>query len=111
MSRETFCSTCVTRCSTSPAAARPPARSPASRSTPIPIAGKTGTAEVQGHNDTSWFASFSSQYVVVISIPDTGQGALFAAPVARKVYEGIYGVNQPALLPTPPTALPKVTAP
>ncbi len=77
----------------------------------IPIAGKTGTAEVQGHNDTSWFGSFSSQYVVVISIPDTGQGALFAAPVARQIYEGIYGVNQPALLPTPPTALPKVTAP
>ena len=77
----------------------------------IPIAGKTGTAEVQGHNDTSWFASFSPQYVVVISIPDTGQGANFAAPVARKVYEGLYGVGRPALMPTPPSALPKVTAP
>jgi penicillin-binding protein 2 len=77
----------------------------------IPIAGKTGTAEVSGHNDTSWFGSFSSQYVVVIEIPDTGQGALFAAPVARQVYEGIYGINQPALLPAPPAALPKVTAP
>jgi penicillin-binding protein 2 len=75
----------------------------------IPIAGKTGTAEVQGHNDTSWFASFSSEYVVVISIPDTGQGANFAAPVARKVYEGLYGVGRPALLPVPPAALPKVT--
>ncbi len=77
----------------------------------IPIAGKTGTAEVEGHNDTSWFASFSSQYVVVISLPNTGQGALFAAPVARQVYEGIYGVNRPALLPTPVTALPKVIKP
>lgn len=77
----------------------------------IPIAGKTGTAEVQGHNDTSWFASFSQQYVVVVSIPDTGQGANFAAPVARKVYEGLYGVGRPALMPTPPSALPKVTAP
>lgn len=75
----------------------------------IPIGGKTGTAEVQGHNDTSWFASFSSQYVVVISIPDTGQGANYAAPVARKVYEGLYGVGRPALLPVPPAALPKVT--
>jgi penicillin-binding protein 2 len=77
----------------------------------IPIAGKTGTAEVQGHNDTSWFASFSGEYVVVISIPDTGQGANFAAPVARQVYEGLYGVGRPALLPVPPAALPKVTAP
>jgi penicillin-binding protein 2 len=74
----------------------------------IPIGGKTGTAEVQGHNDTSWFASFSNDYVVVISIPDTGQGANFAAPVARKVYEGLYGIGQPALLPGTPLKLPKV---
>ena len=76
----------------------------------IPIGGKTGTAEVQGHNDTSWFASFSDQYVVVVSIPDTGQGAIYAAPVVRKVYEGLYGIGRPALLPTPPAALPKVAA-
>ncbi len=75
----------------------------------IPIAGKTGTAEVQGHNDTSWFVSFSGQYVIAISIPDTGQGANYAAPVARKVYEGLYGVGRPALLPVPPSALPKLT--
>jgi penicillin-binding protein 2 len=75
----------------------------------IPIAGKTGTAEVEGKNDTSWFGSFSTQYVVVVSIPNTGQGALYAAPVARQMYDGIYGIGQPALLPAPPTTLPKVT--
>ncbi len=73
----------------------------------IPIAGKTGTAEVEGHNDTSWFGSFSTQYVVIISIPDTGQGALYAAPVARQMYEGLYGIGRPALLPTPITTVPK----
>jgi penicillin-binding protein 2 len=77
----------------------------------IPIAGKTGTAEVEGHGDTSWFASFSSQYVVVVSIPNTGQGAIYSAPVARQVYEGIYGIGRPALLPTPPAALPPVRTP
>ena len=76
----------------------------------IPIAGKTGTAEVQGKGDTAWFDSFSSQYVVIISIPNTGQGANFAAPVARQVYEALYGVNQPALLPAPLTTLPKVSS-
>ncbi len=76
----------------------------------IPIAGKTGTAEVDGHDDTSWFASFSDRYVVVISLPDTGQGGLFAAPVARTIYEGLYGVGRPALLPTPPTTVPKVSS-
>ena len=74
----------------------------------IPIAGKTGTAEVEGHGDTSWFGSFSTQYVVVMSIPNTGQGALFAAPVARQMYDGIYGVGRPALLPAPPATLPRV---
>ena len=34
-----------------------------------------------------------------------------AQEAARQVYEALYGVNQPALLPTPPTVLPKVTAP
>ena len=77
----------------------------------IPIAGKTGTAEVQGHADTAWFASFSTQYVVIIEIPDTGQGGIYAAPVARQIYEGLYGINQPALLPVPPATLPKVIKP
>ncbi len=72
----------------------------------IPIAGKTGTAEVEGHGDTSWFGSFSTQYVVVVSIPNTGQGALFAAPVARQMYDAMYGIGRPALLPAPPTTLP-----
>ena len=75
----------------------------------IPIAGKTGTAEVEGKNDTSWFGSFSTQYVVVVSIPNTGQGALYAAPVARAMYDGIYGIGRPALLPAPPTTVPTVT--
>jgi len=77
----------------------------------IPIAGKTGTAEVDGHADTAWFASFSTQYVVVISLPDQGQGGIYAAPVARQIYQGLYGIGQPALLPAPPTTLPKVIKP
>jgi penicillin-binding protein 2 len=80
----------------------------------IPVAGKTGTAEVEGHKDTSWFASFAPandpQYVVVVSIPESGQGALFAAPVAKEIYQGIFGVGRPALLPAarPPAGLPRV---
>jgi penicillin-binding protein 2 len=73
----------------------------------IPIAGKTGTAEVEGHDDTAWFGSFSAQYVVIISIPNVGQGGIYAAPVARKIYEGLYGIKQPAL--APPTALPNLS--
>ncbi|MCK9920409.1 penicillin-binding protein 2 [Frankia sp. AgPm24] len=80
----------------------------------IPIAGKTGTAEVEGRGDTSWFASFAPandpQYVVVVSIPDSGTGAEYAAPVAKRIYQAIYGVGQPAAQPggRPPGGLPRI---
>lgn len=79
----------------------------------VPVAGKTGTAEVEGKSDTSWFASFAPvnnpQYVIVASIPDAGQGATFAAPVVKEIYQSIYGIGQSAAFPggTPPAALPR----
>jgi penicillin-binding protein 2 len=82
----------------------------------IHIAGKTGTAEVEGQGDTSWFASFgplpNSKYVVVMSIPRSGQGGQVAAPAARKVWEAIYGLGRPAALPNgqPPAKLPTIRA-
>ncbi|ADP80010.1 penicillin-binding protein 2 [Pseudofrankia inefficax] len=80
----------------------------------IPIGGKTGTAEVEGHQDTSWFASFAPvndpQYAVVVSVPDSGQGAMYAAPVVKSIYQAIFGVGRPAALPggLPPASLPSV---
>ena len=76
----------------------PPARS-RSRGFPLDkvlVGGKTGTAEVFGKQDTSWFASWApadkpAQYVVVAMIEQAGLGAQAAAPVARAIYEGIYG--------------------
>ncbi|MCL9795749.1 penicillin-binding protein 2 [Frankia sp. AgKG'84/4] len=82
----------------------------------IPIAAKTGTAEVEGKGDTSWFASFAPandpQYAVVVTIPDSGQGAQYAGPVAKRIYQAIYGVGQPAAMPggKPPAALPRINA-
>jgi penicillin-binding protein 2 len=80
----------------------------------IPIGGKTGTAEVEGHKDTSWFASFAPvsdpRYVVVAQIPDSGTGATYAAPVVKAIYQAIFGVGRPAALPggLPPSQLPSV---
>jgi penicillin-binding protein 2 len=80
------------------------------------VGGKTGTAEVFGKQDTSWFASWApadkpAQYVVVAMIEQAGLGAQAAAPVARAIYEGIYGLNgQRAALPRgTPAGLPHVT--
>ncbi|MBX6389635.1 MAG: penicillin-binding protein 2 [Frankia sp.] len=82
----------------------------------IPIAGKTGTAEVEGKGDTAWFASFAPandpRYAVVVSVPESGTGATYAAPVAKEIYKAIFGVGRPAELPggLPPQDLPTVGA-
>jgi penicillin-binding protein 2 len=74
------------------------------------IGGKTGTAEVEGHQDTSWLASWgpvgtdasgnpTAKFVVVGMIEQAGTGASAAAPMVRSVYNALLGVGQPAALP------------
>ncbi|WP_055477878.1 penicillin-binding protein 2 [Sphaerimonospora mesophila] len=60
----------------------------------LAVAGKTGTAEAYGRQDTSWFASFAPaerpKYVVVVVVSQGGTGGSTAAPAAREIWEGIY---------------------
>jgi penicillin-binding protein 2 len=77
------------------------------------VAGKTGTAQVQGQQDNSVFASFAPcnnpKYVVVVMIPDTGYGADYSVPLTRQIYDDIYGLEgHKAALPDGqvPAALP-----
>ena len=80
------------------------------------VGGKTGTAEVFGKQDTSWFASWApadkpARYVVVAMIEQAGLGAQAAAPVTRAIYEGIYGLTgKKAALPNGPPAGSRTTA-
>lgn len=81
----------------------------------LPIAGKTGTAQVNGKSDTSWFASYAPanapKYAVVVMTEEAGQGGRVSAPAVREVYEGIYGLGgKKAALPggQTPTKLPTV---
>ena len=64
---------------------------------PVAVAGKTGTAQVAGKGDYSWYASFapasSPQYVVVVMIEQGGEGAVAAAPAARVIYNALYNVK------------------
>ena len=73
------------------------ARSAGSRSSKVCVAGKTGTAQVQGKLATSVFASFAPcehpKYVVVMMIPDSGYGADVSAPAVRQIWDGIYGLE------------------
>lgn len=61
------------------------------------IAGKTGTGEVLGQDDTAWFASYAPaadpKYVVVVLISQGDTGGRTAAPVVRRIYEAIYGIS------------------
>ena len=82
---------------------------------PLPVAGKTGTAEVNGKQDTSWFASFAPaenpDLVVVGMVSQGGTGGTIAAPMVADVYRGIYGLDgRRAALPGGklPAVLPRV---
>ena len=59
------------------------------------VAGKTGTAEGNGKQDTSLFVGISPpdqpQYVVMAVIEEGGFGASVAAPVVARIFEGING--------------------
>lgn len=61
----------------------------------VDVAGKTGTAEVYGKDDTSWFASFAPvkkpRFAVVVMVSQGGTGASTAAPAVREIYEAMYG--------------------
>jgi penicillin-binding protein 2 len=75
---------------------------------PVPVAGKTGTAEVANQQDTAWFASYAPaddpELVVVAVVSQGGTGGTVAAPLVRDVYDGIYGPGGTGL----PRELPEV---
>lgn len=66
------------------------------------VAGKTGTAEVFGRQDTSWFAAMTEaggeQHVIVVVVEQGGHGSTTAAPIARSIIEGIYGLQTSELV-------------
>ncbi|NNN33141.1 penicillin-binding protein 2 [Streptomyces sp. S3(2020)] len=81
----------------------------------IPMHAKTGTAEVYGKQTTSWFATYTKDYTVVMTISQGGTGSGASGPAVRNIYNALYGVaadgtinKKNALLPTPQKSLPKV---
>ncbi|MGW6155228.1 penicillin-binding protein 2 [Streptomyces sp. NPDC055144] len=81
----------------------------------IPLHAKTGTAEVYGKQTTSWLATYSKDYSVVMTISQAGTGSGASGEAVRKIYNALYGVaadgtidKKKALLPSPEKNLPKV---
>ena len=63
----------------------------------IPIAAKTGTAEVAGKQTTSWFATYAPanrpQYAVVMMVSQGGFGSTTSAESVKAVYRELFGVH------------------
>jgi penicillin-binding protein 2 len=61
----------------------------------FPVAGKTGTAQVVGSQDTALFVAMapadSPRYVVAVVMEESGFGGEAAAPVARRILQGLAG--------------------
>lgn len=61
----------------------------------FPVAGKTGTAQVLGKQDSAVFAAFAPandpQYVISVVMEEAGFGGSVAAPVARRIFAGLAG--------------------
>ncbi|MGW8376132.1 penicillin-binding protein 2 [Streptomyces sp. ODS28] len=81
----------------------------------IKMHAKTGTAEVAGKQTTSWFATYTKDYTVVMTISQGGTGSGASGPAVRKIYDAMYGVGKKggvdpkkALLPHPEKNLPKI---
>ena len=57
----------------------------------FPVAGKTGTAEAFGSQDSAWFVSYAPatrpRYAVAVVISQAGPGGEAAAPAARQIYD------------------------
>jgi penicillin-binding protein 2 len=76
---------------------------------PIPIAGKTGTAESgQSRQPFAWFAAYNPQpvegrqYVVVVIVEEGGSGSQTAAPIARRIFENLFSLRSTAIQPGRP---------
>jgi penicillin-binding protein 2 len=61
---------------------------------PIPVAGKTGTAQRPPHADQSWYAILAPypnpQIVTTVTMEEGGFGAEAAAPAARRILEAYF---------------------
>jgi penicillin-binding protein 2 len=80
----------------------------------VHIRGKTGSAEVQGKQSTSWVATYDENYVVIMMVTQAGTGSGTTGPAVRAIWESLYGINGMTVDPgkaaiagtTPPPGLP-----
>ncbi|MQW76618.1 penicillin-binding protein 2 [Nocardioides sp. dk4132] len=83
----------------------------------VRIRAKTGSAEVYGKQSTSWLATYTEDYVVVMMVSQGGTGSGRNGDSVRRIYEALYGVRDGVVKPekaaipgsVPPSSLPTFT--
>jgi len=62
----------------------------------VPVAGKTGTAEVSKKDDFAWFACYAPadapKYAVVVVVEQGGHGGSVAGPAARQILSKLFNI-------------------
>ncbi|MGA8258501.1 MAG: penicillin-binding protein 2 [Nocardioides sp.] len=76
----------------------------------VVIRSKTGSAEVYGKQSTSWVASYSDDYVVVMMVSQGGTGSGTSGPSVRRIWESLYGIDGEVVRPDR-SAIPGTTLP
>lgn len=70
---------------------------------PVTVAGKTGTAEFKPKQPIAWFAGYAPandpRYVVVAMVEEGGGGSQTAAPIVRRVFEGLFDLEPSEITP------------
>ena len=76
----------------------------------VVVRSKTGSAEVYGKQSTSWVASYTKDYVVVMMVSQGGTGSGTSGPAVRKIWETLYGIKGEKVVPAK-AAIPGTVAP
>lgn len=84
----------------------------------VQVRGKTGSAEVYGKQSTSWVATYTDDYVVVMMVTQAGTGSGTSGEPVRRIWEALYGIEGESVDPgraiipgtVPPKRLPTFTA-
>ena len=73
----------------------------------FPVAAKTGTAEIKPKQPYAWFVAYAPannpQYVVAVMLEEGGHGGETAAPIARRILDGLFGLPLSDIHPAPRT--------
>lgn len=74
---------------------------------PLRVAGKTGTAQNKPKEDISWYVGYAPaedpRYVVAVMVEEGGGGGETAAPISRRVFEGLFDLDKTRLQTGPET--------